>query len=109
MRLSLADLGERMAAANCAHFIPRRRGAALPAFTPARQAIAFRALLPTTDTSYRDLANEIATKPPPQQVGGWRSTRVVCSRHRHIARWHITSDCARNWNGLRLHHELVSR
>ena len=61
--LSLADLGERIGGGQLrALFIPRRRGAALPEFTPARQSDAFRALLPTTAYELPGWPNEIADK-----------------------------------------------
>ncbi|WP_415022838.1 hypothetical protein [Bradyrhizobium sp.] len=47
--LSLADLGNGIGGGKLrAIFIPRRRGATSPEFSPARQSDAFRALLPTT-------------------------------------------------------------
>ena len=61
--LSLADLGERIGGGRLrATFIPRRRGAALPEFTTARQSDAFRALLPTTAYELPGWPNEIADK-----------------------------------------------
>lgn len=61
--LSLADLGERIGGGQLrALFIPRRRGAALPEFTPAKQSDAFRALLPTTAYELPGWPNEIAAK-----------------------------------------------
>ncbi|EJN07662.1 hypothetical protein PMI42_07677 [Bradyrhizobium sp. YR681] len=61
--LSLADLGNRIGGGKLrATFIPRRRGAATPEFTPARQSDAFRALLPTTAYELPGWPNEIAAK-----------------------------------------------
>jgi hypothetical protein len=61
--LSLADLGERIGGGQLrALFIPRRRGAASPEFTPARQSDAFRALLPTTAYELPGWPNVIADK-----------------------------------------------
>ena len=61
--LSLADLGNRIGGGRLrATFIPRRRGAASPEFTPARQSDAFRALLPTTAYELPGWPNEIASK-----------------------------------------------
>jgi hypothetical protein len=61
--LSLADLGDRIGGGRLrATFIPRRRGAASPEFTPARQSDAFRALLPTTAYELPGWPNEIAAK-----------------------------------------------
>ena len=61
--LSLADLGERIGGGRLrALFIPRRRGAASPEFTPAKQSDAFRALLPTTAYELPGWPNEIADK-----------------------------------------------
>jgi hypothetical protein len=61
--LSLADLGERIGGGQLrALFIPRRRGAASPEFTPAKPSDAFRALLPTTAYELPGWPNEIADK-----------------------------------------------
>jgi len=61
--LSLADLGDRIGGGRLrATFIPRRRGAVAPVFTPARQSDAFRALLPTTAYELPGWPNEIADK-----------------------------------------------
>ncbi|MBK3665783.1 hypothetical protein JJE66_31750 [Bradyrhizobium diazoefficiens] len=61
--LSLAGLGERIGGGRLrALFIPRRRGAASPEFTPAKQSDAFRALLPTTAYELPGWPNEIADK-----------------------------------------------
>ncbi len=61
--LSLAGLGERVGGGRMrALFIPRRRGAASPAFMPAKQSDAFRALLPTTAYELPGWPNEIADK-----------------------------------------------
>lgn len=61
--LSLADLGDRIGGGRLrATFIPRRRGAMAPEFTPARPSDAFRALLPTTAYELPGWPNEIADK-----------------------------------------------
>lgn len=61
--LSLAGLGERIGGGRLrALFIPRRRGAVTPEFTPAKQSDAFRALLPTTAYELPGWPNEIADK-----------------------------------------------
>lgn len=61
--LSLADLGDRIGGGKLrATFIPRRRGAVTPEFTPAKQSDAFRALLPTTAYELPGWPNEIAGK-----------------------------------------------
>lgn len=61
--LSLANLGDRIGGGRLrATFIPRRRGAVTPEFTPARQSDAFRALLPTTAYELPGWPNEIAAK-----------------------------------------------
>ncbi|MCK1389102.1 hypothetical protein [Bradyrhizobium sp. 21] len=61
--LSLADLGDRIGGGRLrATFIPRRRGAVVPEFAPARPSDAFRALLPTTAYELPGWPNEIADK-----------------------------------------------
>jgi hypothetical protein len=61
--LSLAGLGDRIGGGRLrATFIPRRRGAITPEFTPAKQSDAFRALLPTTAYELPGWPNEIAAK-----------------------------------------------
>ncbi|TYL91655.1 hypothetical protein FXB40_27390 [Bradyrhizobium rifense] len=61
--LSLANLGERIGGGKLrALFIPRRRGATSPEFTPAKQSDAFRALLPTTAYELPGWPNRIAEK-----------------------------------------------
>lgn len=61
--LSLAGLGDRIGGGRLrATFIPRRRGAAMPEFTPARPSDAFRALLPTTAYELPGWPNQIADK-----------------------------------------------
>lgn len=61
--LSLAGLGDRLGGGRLrAIFIPRRRGAAIPEFAPARPSDAFRALLPTTAYELPGWPNEIADK-----------------------------------------------
>ncbi|MGC4005482.1 MAG: hypothetical protein QM811_21140 [Pirellulales bacterium] len=68
-------------------FIPRRRGAASPEFTPARQSDAFRALLPTTAYELPGWPDVIADKVA--RIAGLAPG--VLRRHRHSSDWRFPS------------------